>query len=184
MKTLIHNLSIALTILAIHSQLSTAFAQGTAFTYQGQLQNNGSPANGSYDISFTLYTTNITGSAIAGPATNTAVAVTNGLFTTLVDFGNIFTGTSNWLEVAVSTNGANSFTTLAPRQQLTPTPFAVFAEGANAAGLTGTIAPANIANGSISSNFLAAGSVGVSQLATNIGIWTQVEPIFFTPTDM
>jgi Chaperone of endosialidase len=175
MKTPIHNLFIAVAILAINSQLSTSFAQGTAFTYQGQLQNNGSPANGSYDLAFTLYTTNTTGVPVAGPVTNSAVVMTNGLFTTLVDFGpNLYTGASNWLEVAVSTNGANNFMTLAPRQQLTPTPYAVFAEGANAAGLTGTIAPANLANGSITSNFLAAGSVGISQLATNIGTWTQV----------
>ncbi len=30
-------------------------AQGTAFTYQGQLNAGGSPASGSYDLTFTLY---------------------------------------------------------------------------------------------------------------------------------
>ena len=66
---------------------------------------------------------------MAGPVTNTATAVTNGLFTTQVDFGpNVFTGSSKWLEIAISTNGANSFTTLAPRQQLTPAPYAITAE--------------------------------------------------------
>src|ERR1039458_7465706 len=81
-------------------------AQGTAFTYQGRLNSSGSPANGSYDLAFTLYTTNTTGIAWAGPVTNTAVAVSNGLFTTLVDFGpGAFIGRSNWLEFAVSTNG-------------------------------------------------------------------------------
>ena len=39
---------------------STCFAQGTAFTYQGQLQNNGSPASGSYAMTFTLFNTNTT----------------------------------------------------------------------------------------------------------------------------
>ena len=34
-----------------------------------------------------LYSTNTTGVAVAVPVTNTAVAVTNGLFTTVVDFG-------------------------------------------------------------------------------------------------
>src|SRR5471030_958799 len=99
---------LALTLLSTFNfQLSTCSAQGTAFTYQGRLNNGGSAANGSYDIAFTLYTTNVTGSAIAGPVTNTAVAVTNGLFITLVDFGpGAFTGTSNWLALAVSTNAA------------------------------------------------------------------------------
>src|SRR5208337_1828659 len=118
--------------------LSTAFAQGTAFTYQGQLQNDGSPVAGSYDLTFTLYLVNSGGAAMAGPVTNTATAVTNGLFTTQVDFGpNVFTGSSNWMEIAVSTNGANSFTTLTPRQQLTPAPYAIFAN--TASNVLGTV---------------------------------------------
>jgi hypothetical protein len=36
-------------------QLSTAFSQGTAFTYQGQLNEGGAPANGYYDMLFSLY---------------------------------------------------------------------------------------------------------------------------------
>src|SRR5208282_1900109 len=88
------------------------FAQGTSFTDQGRLNNGGTPANGSYDLTFTLYPTNITGTAIAGPVTNAAAVVINGLFTTLVDFGpGVFPGGRNWLEIAVSTNRANAFTT-------------------------------------------------------------------------
>jgi hypothetical protein len=124
-----------LALSTLNSPLSTVCAQGTAFTYQGQLQNGGGPANGSYDLAFTLYNTNTGGTAIAGPVTNTATAVTNGLFTVLVDFGpGGFTGASNWLEIAVQTNGGSSFTTLAPRQQVTPTPYAITAN--NLAGLT------------------------------------------------
>ena len=37
------------------------------------------------------------------------------------------------------TNGESSFATLSPRQALRPTPYAVYAQGANAAGLKGTI---------------------------------------------
>jgi hypothetical protein len=122
----------------------SAFAQGTAFTYQGQLQNNGSPASGTYNLTFTLFATNTTGVAIAGPVTNSAVAVTNGLFTVTIDFGSgVFTGATDWLQIGVETNGASSFTALTPRQELTPTPYAIYAEGANAAGLSGTIPAAN-----------------------------------------
>ena len=39
----------------------------------------------------------------------------------------------------METNGGGSFTTLTPRQGVTPAPYAIFAEGANAAGLSGTI---------------------------------------------
>src|SRR5208283_5276020 len=121
-----------LAIAIIIQQLSTAYAQGTAFTYQGQLNNNGSPASGTYDLTFTLFNTNTSGVAIAGPVTNNAVGVTNGLFTVLIDFGSgVFNGQTDWLEIAVATNGVNTFTTLAPRQQLTPVPYAIYAESAS-----------------------------------------------------
>src|SRR5215469_9615814 len=101
-----------LALLILCSEFSSALAQGTAFTYQGRLNAGGSAASGSYDVAFTLFATNTGGVAIAGPVTNSAVGVTNGLFTTMVDFGNVFTGESNWLEIAVSTNGANAFSPL------------------------------------------------------------------------
>ena len=61
------------------AQLSTVLAQGTAFTYQGRLNSGGSPANGTYDLQFTIYdSTNQPGTVIAGPLTNSATAVSNG----------------------------------------------------------------------------------------------------------
>ena len=75
------------------------------------------------------------------------MTVSNSLFTTLVDFGpGVFTGSSNWLEIAVETNGGSSFNTLAPRQQLTPVPYAIYAEGtSNLLGiLPVTQLPANV----------------------------------------
>ena len=80
---------------------------------------------------------------IAGPVTNNAVSVTNGLFTVLIDFGSgVFTGATNWLEIAVETNGVNTFTTLTPRQQLTPVPYAIYAESAG--GLSGTLSASQL----------------------------------------
>ena len=138
MKKQIKQLLIALVLLSALN--STAFAQGTAFTYQGQLQNNGSPASGTYNLTFTLFTNSAGGTAIAGPVTNNAVGVTNGLFTVLIDFGSgVWNGETNWLEIGVETNGAGSFTTLAPRQQLTPTPYAIYAESVAASGINGTL---------------------------------------------
>src|SRR6185295_1911112 len=117
-----------------------ALAQGTAFTYQGQLRDNGAPASGIYDLRFTIYdSTNNPGVILAGPITNAAIGVSNGLFTATLDFGaGVFTGSSNWLQIAVRTNGSGGFTNLAPRQQLTPTPYAIFAENVSAAGISGT----------------------------------------------
>lgn len=128
-----------------------AVAQGTAFTYQGRLNQDGAPANGLFDLRFALYdSTNLPGGLLAGPVTNASVAVSNGLFTTALNFGNVFTGASNWLDIAVSASGSNSFTALLPRQPLTPSPYAIFAGAAaavtgpvNASQLSGTLSPTN-----------------------------------------
>ena len=135
----------------------TAFAQGTAFTYQGQLSTSNGVASGTYNVSFTLFpNTNIYYGPIAGPVTNRSVIVSNGLFTTLVDFGpGVFTGSSNWLEVAVASNGVSSFTTLAPRQQLTPVPYAIYAEGTS--NLLGTLPAAQLP-----ANVITNGQTGVT----------------------
>jgi len=153
------------------SQLSTAFAQGTAFTYQGRLNDNGAPAGGIYDLRFTIYdSTNNPGTVIAGPLTNSPVAVTNGVFATTLDFGvNVFTGADRWLEIEVRTNGSSAgFTILNPRQLVAATPYAITAGNisgsVSASQLSGSIAPANIGAGTITSTMLAAGSVTTSNL--------------------
>jgi trimeric autotransporter adhesin len=128
----------------------SVLAQGTAFTYQGRLNDGANPASGQYDLVFTLFATDSSGDAVAGPVTNAAVAVSNGLFTTAVDFGNVFTGASNWLEITVSPGGSNTFTTLVPRQQLTPVPYALVAanvSGPIAASALPDVVVTNNANG-------------------------------------
>jgi hypothetical protein len=121
--------TLAISILTPHM----ARAQGTAFTYQGQLQNNGSPATGTYNLQFLLYTGSSGGTSVAGPVIEYGVPVTNGLFTVTIDFGSgVWNGETNWLEIAVEGNDDGGFTTLAPRQQLTPEPCALYAESAGA----------------------------------------------------
>jgi hypothetical protein len=110
---------------------SPALGQGTAFRYHGRLNNNSAPVSGSYDLQFTLFATNITGASIAGPLTNAATAVTNGLFTCAIDFGQgVFTGVAYWLDIEVRTNGGGAFTELSPRQPLTPAPYSILANTA------------------------------------------------------
>jgi len=112
--------------------------QGTAFMYQGRLNDNGSPANGNYDLRFSLFDAFTNGNAISVPQTNSAVPVASGVFTTNIDFGPVFTGNSYWLQIGVRTNGnAGPFTLLFPRQPLLPVPYAIFAN--TASNLLGTL---------------------------------------------
>ena len=127
--------------------VSSGQAQGTAFLYQGALNDGGQPASGSYDLTFTLFNTNNGGTVVAGPITNSAMAVTNGLFMTTLDFGSgVFNGTGYWLELGVETNGGTGFVTLAPRQAVLPAPYAILAN--NASNLLGTL-PASQLSGTI-----------------------------------
>jgi photosystem II stability/assembly factor-like uncharacterized protein len=131
---------------AIHS-VQTLQAQGTAFMYQGRLNDGGSPANGIYDLRFAVFDAVTNGNAVSGSLTNLSVPASNGLFVVTLDFGTgIFTGTDRWLDIAVRAVGVTNFTVLFPRQQLTPTPYAIFANSASnlvgnlaAAQLTGTL---------------------------------------------
>ncbi|HUA66016.1 MAG TPA: hypothetical protein VME24_09220, partial [Alphaproteobacteria bacterium] len=125
----------------------TAHAQGTAFAYQGRLENNGTPANGNYDLMFTLYTTNAGGVAIAGPVIDSGTVVSNGLFTTTIDFGSgAFAGNNYWLDISVSPAGSNTFSELTPRQPILPTPYAMMAT--TASNLLGEL-PASQVSGTI-----------------------------------
>jgi len=135
----------AVIVTALLGVALAGHAQGTAFTYQGRLNNGNGLANGSHDLMFAVDDTNApAGNLVAGPVTNTAVAVSNGLFTVTLDFGaGVFTGNPRWLEIAVQTNGGSSFTTLAPRQQITATPYAIMANSAS--NLLGTLTSANLA---------------------------------------
>ncbi len=154
-------------VLAFGLQATSALALGTAFTYQGTLGEGGSPANGNYDLTFSLYNAASAGTQVGSTVTNKAVAVTNGLFAVTVDFGAVFDGTQLWVQMGVRTNGGGSFTTLTPRQELTPTPYALYSPNAGVA-VTADTATA-VAAGSVSSGSIQAGSIMASNLnLTNV----------------
>src|SRR5215471_5226567 len=124
--------------LCISSAAAAAFAQSTAFTYQGRLQDGGSPATGNYDFQFTLWDA-LSGGSQQPPSSPITVSlmsvpVTGGVFTVQLDFGAAaFPGANRWLEVNVRPVGAGSFTTLSPRQPIASTPYALRSASAGTA---------------------------------------------------
>jgi hypothetical protein len=108
----------------------------TAFTYQGQLEDNGTSASGNYDFQFTLYNVETGGSPLPGTTTitRTEVPVSQGHFTVQLDFGDVYENQQLFLEIAVRPGGTSqAFTTLIPRQAITPVPYARYAiQAANA----------------------------------------------------
>jgi hypothetical protein len=99
---------------------------GTAFTYQGHLEDGGNPANGTYDFQFLLYDASVAGTQIGATVTLADVPVEDGFFSVQLDFStSAFGGGERWLQINVrlGTSG-DAYTTLTPRQELTPAPYA------------------------------------------------------------
>ena len=156
----------------------SAFAQGTAFTYQGRLNDGGSPANGSNDFTFAVFAAPVGGLPLAGPIKVDDVAVGNGLFTCAVDFGSgIFTGADRWLEIGVRPgDSGGGYTNLSPRQKLTATPYAIYAgEAATATYAATTLwtgvngVPPGFADGVDNDTTYGAG-LGLSLIGTNFSL--------------
>lgn len=100
---------------------------GSAFTYQGNLEQAGSPVTGNYDFIFNL---------MDGPdpfvdnqlaaQTHLDVPVTRGRFQVELDFGTeVFDGTEYWLEIEVRPAGVGGTVSLFPLQKITPAPYAL-----------------------------------------------------------
>lgn len=116
---------------------SSAFAgvpQDTAFSYQGQLKQDGFVVNGLVDLEFSLHPDPVTPDQIGSDHRINAVEVVRGLFEVEVDFGaEAFAGAARWLEVRVRTphdpTDAAPFITLDPRQPVTAAPYALQTRG-------------------------------------------------------
>jgi hypothetical protein len=106
---------------------------GHALTYQGYLTDGGSPANGIYDFSFSLYADAAGTQWVADASVIQDKLVVDGLFTVAPDFGVpgmgdihfYFNGEARYLRIGVRPGASiGAFTHLIPLQPLTPAPYA------------------------------------------------------------
>lgn len=131
--------------LAAHSALAQPV--GTTFTYQGKLESAGQPASGLHDLKFRLFDAASGGAQVGPELCVNDVNVVNGTFTVLLDFGAQFSGASRHIEIDVRADTGldcsdqTGYETLAPRQNITPTPYALFALNGNP-GPVGPMGPA------------------------------------------
>jgi hypothetical protein len=130
--------SISLVVLLMLAGVASVAAQpdlspsqdvfGSAFTYQGYIEDGGAPANGVYNLQFSLWDALAAGAQVGTTQTKTGVTVSDGLFTVRLDFGGVFNGAPLWLQINVQGPSDPSYTALDPRQELTPVPYAVNAD--------------------------------------------------------
>jgi len=154
-----------LTLLTLLAGASRTAAQGTALTYQGRLNDAAGSANGTYNFQFTVRDALTNGNAVGVNPLAATLLVSNGLFMATIDPGSgVFTGADRWLEIAVRTNGAAAFTNLSPRQKITVAPYATYAGGASAAGISGTLGAAQIP--SLDASKITSGTFSAAQIPT------------------
>ena len=141
-----------------------AGAQTTAFSYQGRLNNGGAAANGNYEMQFKLYDALSAGTQVGTTYTDSSVAVINGFFTSVLDFGAapFSNGAARFLEISVRPSGStDAFTVLGPRPQILSAPYAIQAKNAqtadtsvNAQKLGGIDASSYVTTTSIGNSFI------------------------------
>ena len=151
-------LLIVLALFCMWVGVSESAPMGTTFTYQGRLIDANEAADGEYDFEFTLYDANTDGNQIGWTASLSGVEVSEGYFTVELNFGGAaFGGDGRWLEIGVRQDTANPLTILSPRQEMTPTPYALYA-----------------ANTGANDDWMVAGNNMYSIPSENVGIGTSV----------
>ncbi|MEO7013458.1 MAG: hypothetical protein ABI127_04060, partial [Dokdonella sp.] len=109
-----------------------AFAFGNSFTYQGSLVDANAPADGTYDLQFTLQTT--TGTPVGAVIVKDDVVVSRGVFSVELDFGPVIAVDDYQLQIGVRPGASSgAFTGLSPATKITPAPQAQVAEVAQVA---------------------------------------------------
>ncbi|MCP4708922.1 MAG: hypothetical protein GY869_09880 [Planctomycetes bacterium] len=126
------NTVLKLSLLMVCGLSSLCWAQGfgTMITYQGKLSDNGSPANGRYDFEFELFDAASLGVSKGSTIPVNDYNVYDGHFTVPLDFGPLaFDGNARWLEIRVRPyDSIGTYTTLKPRQEITPNAYAIRAK--------------------------------------------------------
>ena len=168
-----HRLVASLFVLAMITASGAGLAE-TTFTYQGRLGNAGAPADGSHDFEFRLFDAETGGAQIGGDLPRDTVDVTDGVFTVQLDFGDApFNSAPRWLEIDVRESGGGTYTTLAPRNRIGASPFAVqtlhVAPGAvdTAAIQDGAVTRQKLANNAVDTAVIADQTVTTNDIRDN-----------------
>ena len=154
--------------------LSVAMPTTPALTYTGRLLDAGLPANGEFDLQFTLNDAPASGNTIGPTLRKAPVFVTNGLFRVDLEWSSTLFNTKDlaWLEVEVRPNGSqDAYTVMSPRQPLTVSAYALLAQRAEVATTAGSlVAGAAVAgNGAgltnLDASALASGTISLDRLS-------------------
>jgi len=121
--------ALAATLIAAAAFRGAGQPLDSTFTYQGQLRNVGQLVNGNVDVRFTLWDSDVAGSQIGTANSFNNYPLADGRFALGVNFGTgAFNGDQRWVQVEFrNPAGAGQYLTLAPRDKILATPYALYA---------------------------------------------------------
>lgn len=167
--------------LAALPQQNRAEPLTSSFSYRGYIEEAGIPVDGFLDLEFEIFDAQTGGNPLASPLSFDIVAIEDGEFTLVLDFGSAaFIGGRVWLEVRARPGSTAPFTVLTPRQELRAVPYATHARfvGANAISSVeiedGSIQTSDLQAGSVTGSIIAAGAVTPDRLSFAPGDITEV----------
>jgi hypothetical protein len=175
--------ALAIGVLLAGGAEALAAPLSSAFTYQGELFEDGAPLNGTVDLRFTPYADG-SNPTLLGPAVVVEdLLVSAGVFTARIDFGpGFFVGDAVFLEVAVrpaDLTDPAAFEVLTPRQEITATPYTLKPAPGSVTDLelagdavgSPQIADGSIASGDVADNSLVPGDLALAGGAFDATFW-------------
>ena len=121
--------ALAATLVAAAAFRGAGQPLDSTFNYQGQLRNAGQLVNGNVDVRFTLWDSDVAGSQIGTANSFNNYPLADGRFALGLNFGaGAFNGDQRWVQVEFrNPAGAGQYLTLAPRDKILATPYALYA---------------------------------------------------------
>jgi len=144
-------------------------AQTTVVPHEGSLLVGGSPANGTYDLRFILYTTQAGAVQVGNPVERLNVNISNGSYSVDIDFGSMpFTTQSVlWVDISYKLAGGGGYTFTGVREQIKASGYAIRAHYATTAGYAQT---ADSIGGLYPANIVQNNTSGVPQSGTSVNV--------------
>lgn len=121
------NMHVRFLLTGLVGLLFSVGAAAQPISYQGYAEDGGSPADGTYDLQFSVYNALNGGAQQGSTITVDDASITDGIFSAELDFPpELFGGGADrWLEVRIRPGAGGTYTTLSPRTRLGASPVAL-----------------------------------------------------------